>query len=65
MQVLIRQRVYDEIRQSIRDNINDKDPRIDSKAGTFVSDVFVAPASDELAATYIDMKYLDENRVNY
>ena len=59
MQVLIRQRVYDEIRQSIRDNINDKDPRIDSKAGTFVSDVFVAPASDELAATYIDMKYME------
>ena len=59
---MIRQKVYDEIRQSIRDNINDRDARVDSKAGTFVSDVFVAPASDELAATYIDMKLMELNQ---
>lgn len=59
---MIRQRLYDEIRQSIRDNINDRDERVDSKAGTFVSDVFVAPASDELAATYVDMKLMEINQ---
>ena len=59
---MIRQRTYDEIRQSIRNNIHDKDERVDTKAGTFVSDVLVCPQSDELAAAYIDMKLMEINQ---
>ena len=59
---MIRQRTYDEIRQSIRNNIHDKDERVDTKAGTFVSDVLVCPQSDELASAYIDMKIMEMNQ---
>lgn len=62
MSLLIKQRTYDEIRQSIRNNINDKDEKIDSKPGTFVSDVFVCPEADELASFYIDMKLMEINQ---
>ena len=53
---MIKQRTFDEIQQSIRNNINDRDQRVDSKPGTFISDVFVQPEADELASAYIDMK---------
>lgn len=59
---VIRQRSYEEIRQSMRNNINDRDETVDSKAGTFVSDVFVCPTSDELAAFYADMKLMELNQ---
>lgn len=59
---MITQRTYSEIRQSIRNGINDKDDNIDSKPGTFVSDVLVCPTSDELAATYMDLKTMEINQ---
>ena len=59
---MIRQRTYDEIRQSIRNNIHDKDGRVDTKAGTFVSDVLICPQADELASAYIDMKLMELNQ---
>lgn len=59
---MIRQRTYDEIRQSIRNNIHDKDERVDTKAGTFVSDVLICPQADELASAYIDMKLMELNQ---
>lgn len=59
---MIKQRTYDEIVQSIRNNIYERDPRVDSKAGTFVSDVLVQPQADELAAAYIDMKIMEINQ---
>jgi uncharacterized phage protein gp47/JayE len=59
---LIKQRTYDEIRQSIRNNINDKDEKIDSKAGTFISDVLVCPEADELASFYTDLKLMEINQ---
>ena len=59
---MIKQRTFDEIQQSIRNNINDRDQRVDSKPGTFISDVFVQPEADELASAYIDMKILEINQ---
>lgn len=59
---MIKQRTYDEIRQSIRNNINDKDEKIDSKAGTFISDVLVCPEADELASFYTDLKLMEINQ---
>ena len=59
---MIKQRTFEEIEQSIRNNINDRDERVDSKPGTFVSDVFVQPEADELASAYIDMKILEINQ---
>lgn len=62
MNKLIRQRVFNEIRQSIRNNIVDKNPSVDTKPGTFVSDVFVCPPADELAAFYVDLKIMEINQ---
>lgn len=59
---MIKQRTYEEIRQSIRNNINDKNEEIDSKAGTFISDVMVCPEADELASFYTDLKLMELNQ---
>lgn len=59
---MIRQRSYEEIRQTMRSNIHDRDETVDSKPGTFVSDVFVCPTADELAAFYADMKLMELNQ---
>ena len=59
---MILQKSFEEIYQSIRNNINDRDQQIDSKPGTFISDVFVCPQADELAAFYADLKQLEINQ---
>lgn len=59
---MIKQRTYDEIRQSIRNNIHDLNTGVDTKAGTFVSDVFVCPSADQLASFYTDMKIMELNQ---
>ena len=59
---MIKQRVFDEIYQSLRNNINDRLPEADTKPGTWTSDVVIAPISDELAATYADMKIMEINQ---
>jgi uncharacterized phage protein gp47/JayE len=47
-----------EIQQSIINNIHDAWPQADTKQGTFISNVFINPISDEIAAMYGDMKLL-------
>ena len=59
---MIRQRLFDEIRQSMRNNINDRLPEADTKAGTWTSDVIVSPVSDEISAVYADMKIMEINQ---
>ena len=46
----------------MRNGINDRDETIDSKPGTFVSDVFVCPTADEIAALYSDLKLMEVNQ---
>lgn len=59
---MITQKTYEEIVQSIRNNIHDKNENADSKPGTFISDVFVSPQSDELASFYSDLKLMEINQ---
>ena len=59
---MIRQRIFDEIQQSIRNNINDRLPSADTKPGTWVNDVIVSPLADELAANYATMKIMEINQ---
>lgn len=59
---MITQKSFEEIYESIRNNINDRDPNIDSKPGTFISDVFVCPQADELAAIYANLKLMELNQ---
>ncbi len=59
---MIRQKIFDELYQSIRNNINDRLPEADTKPGTWMSDVIISPVSDELASTYADMKIMEINQ---
>ena len=59
---LIKQKLYDEVRQSLRNSIHDRLPEADTKAGTWVSDVIVSPVADEISATYGDMKIMELNQ---
>lgn len=59
---MIRQKVFDEIYQSLRNGVNDRLPEADTKPGTWVSDVVLAPVSDEIASAYADMKIMEINQ---
>lgn len=53
------QKSFNEIVYSIINNIHDKLPYADTKEGTFVRDVFINPAANEIANMYGDLKLLE------
>ena len=59
---MIRQKMFDEISQSLRNGVNDRLPSADTKPGTWTSDVIIMPVSDELGATYADLKIMEINQ---
>lgn len=53
------QKSFDEVMQQIINNIKDVIPQADTKAGTFIRDVFIDPNADEISALYSEMKQVE------
>lgn len=53
------QKSFEEVMQQIINNIKDVIPQADTKAGTFIRDVFIDPNADEIAALYSEMKQVE------
>ena len=53
------QKSFEEIVYSMINNIHDKIPYADTKEGTFVRDVFIDPAANQIANMYGDLKLLE------